>query len=456
MRAKNKLVMAIYIITAIALLTSYSIITFQLIDFNNTKYKDTISCLESKAGAVRLTRELRTGRLGNWKLDLTSGDIKGDKKHQLTGAGYSVTLTNNTLYSLQDWTASFKATGDCYISSSWDGEVEIHQFRNGSDYTQKVNFGIMDTYEITLEHYMEGKELLVPLHEGDYFIYYPSKMVGENVLKSTRESEIAAAAFGFNFYYNSDKGECPIDFESVDITYYLNENVENLSSFKITQWLTMAWACSLFVVVVTLLVSDDARKRQKKTERILQDLLQSVGELVDKRCGHIGHSRRVADYAVAICKRLELDRAVYKNYYYCTFLHDLGKLSIPESILLKDEDKLTGEELDIYKKHAALGLEKLQKVTELDNLSDAILYHHENYDGTGYPMGLVGDNIPFVARLIAVAEECDKKTDRIFTANTIDYEIVIDRLIAGSGSRFDPVIVSAAVEELRAMQNIVD
>ena len=154
-----------------------------------------------------------------------------------------------------------------------------------------------------------------------------------------------------------------------------------------------------------------------ETTRMNSNLLHSyrgtVGALVSladtKEFSGGGHSRRVTEYALIGARELSFSREDKQNIEYAAILHDIGKLSVPDSILNKT-GKLTEEEWEVIRKHPAIGYNLLKEIPFLKEASRLILYHHERYDGKGYPQGIKGEAIPMGARLIAVADAFDYMT----------------------------------------------
>ena len=121
-------------------------------------------------------------------------------------------------------------------------------------------------------------------------------------------------------------------------------------------------------------------------------------------------------------------------------MHDCGKMGIADSILLKPA-RLTDEEMEILKQHTIYGGDILQGMTTIKGIREAALYHHERYDGKGYPEGLAGDEIPFYARLICVADSYDAmSSDRCYRKG-LPKDIILEELKKNSGKQFDPDIV---------------
>ncbi len=163
-----------------------------------------------------------------------------------------------------------------------------------------------------------------------------------------------------------------------------------------------------------------------------------------------GHSERVAELALAMGKELKFPERELQNLEYVALLHDVGKIGIPETILNKP-GPLSDEEYEEIKRHPAIGADILQKIEFLSTKSNVILHHHEKLDGSGYPMGLKGDNIPLEARILAIVDAYDAMTtDRPYRRAKTPKESV-DELINCSGTHFDPELVEVFVYLIKKM-----
>ena len=150
-----------------------------------------------------------------------------------------------------------------------------------------------------------------------------------------------------------------------------------------------------------------------------------------------GHSIRVAEYSRRIAELSGKSKQECEEIYYAGLLHDVGKIGVPEEIITK-EGKLTDEEYEAIKQHSAKGSEILKNITEYPYLSIGARYHHERYDGKGYPDKLVGTDIPDIARIIAVADSYDAMTSLRSYRKTIPQQKVREELISCAGTQFDP------------------
>lgn len=161
-----------------------------------------------------------------------------------------------------------------------------------------------------------------------------------------------------------------------------------------------------------------------------------------------GHSERVAEYAVALAKYLGLTEKEKQSLRYAAILHDTGKIGIPDVILNKSS-KLSDEEWEIMKSHPGRGEKICSKLKFAQELLPVIRHHHEKFDGTGYPDGLKGENIPYLARIVAIADMVDAVTSQrpYRTAQTL--EKALEELEINAGIQFDPDLALAFVKMYR-------
>jgi energy-coupling factor transport system substrate-specific component len=168
-----------------------------------------------------------------------------------------------------------------------------------------------------------------------------------------------------------------------------------------------------------------------------------------------GHSLRVARYTKMLAQKLGEDEATAQKYYNIAMLHDIGKIGIPDEILNKP-GKLTEEEYDTIKTHTYRGFEILKRVKTQKNIAEGAYYHHERFDGKGYPTKLNGDKIPWIARIISVADAFDAMNSTRPYRTKLPMEQIVKEIKDCSGSQFDPVVAKAFLElyEEGAFDNI--
>ncbi|MBQ9699023.1 MAG: diguanylate cyclase, partial [Lachnospiraceae bacterium] len=160
-----------------------------------------------------------------------------------------------------------------------------------------------------------------------------------------------------------------------------------------------------------------------------------------------GHSLRVAEYSALLAKKLGWKDADVQNLKYIALLHDIGKIGIPDNVLNKP-DKLNEDEINIIRLHTTIGGDILKDIESIPNVDAGAKFHHERYDGNGYPCGLQGKHIPEVARIIGVADAYDAmNTWRVYREELPD-KTIREELMGGRGTQFDPDILDAFMELL--------
>ena len=158
-----------------------------------------------------------------------------------------------------------------------------------------------------------------------------------------------------------------------------------------------------------------------------------------------GHSERVAGYSVEIAKRMGWEEEEQRNIYIAGLLHDVGKIRIPNMIINKG-GKLTAEEDDYIKLHPNAGYHILKDIHSIPHLAEGARFHHEKYDGTGYPNGLTGKDIPEVARIIAVADAYDAMASNRSYRKTLPQQVIRREIEKNKGTQFDPEIADVMLQ----------
>ena len=160
------------------------------------------------------------------------------------------------------------------------------------------------------------------------------------------------------------------------------------------------------------------------------------------------HSKRVAIYSAQIAKAYGMDDKQCQDIEWAAQMHDIGKIGIPDAILNKPA-RLTDEEYAIMKSHTTRGAEILKDFTLLDNVIEGAEFHHERYDGRGYPKGLSGEDIPLYARIIGVADAFDAMTANRIYRKQMDFSYVLGEMERGRGTQFDPQFVDILLKLIR-------
>lgn len=190
----------------------------------------------------------------------------------------------------------------------------------------------------------------------------------------------------------------------------------------------------------------------RKTKEIKNLLIQSMNTLsnaVDAKDYYTnGHSIRVAEYSKMLAEKLGLDKDRQEEIYYAGLLHDIGKIRVPDSII-KKEGRLTDEEYEYIKLHPVSGYHILKEISASSDIAIGAKYHHERYDGKGYPNGLQGENIPEIARILGVADAYDAMSSNRCYRKALPQDVVRAEIVKGRGTQFDPHIADI-------MLNIID
>ncbi len=181
----------------------------------------------------------------------------------------------------------------------------------------------------------------------------------------------------------------------------------------------------------------------REQERLLVGVVRAMVNAIDAKDSYTcGHSDRVAVIARALAAELGLSEVECDRVYLTGLLHDIGKIGVPDSVLLKN-GKLTDEEFDLIKKHPVIGYNVLSHLDEISYVLPGVLHHHESLDGKGYPSGLKGIEIPFEARILAVADSFDAMTSTRPYREGMSLEKASRILQASAGIQWDANVVSA-------------
>ena len=194
---------------------------------------------------------------------------------------------------------------------------------------------------------------------------------------------------------------------------------------------------------------EDLRGQRRISQRLFEQTETALVNAIDAKDTYSrGHSIRVAEYSEKIARAVGKSEEESRMIYYAALLHDVGKIGIPISIINKN-GKLTKEEYETVKQHPVLGNQILSSIKDYPYLRLGAHFHHERYDGKGYPEGLKGEDIPEIARIISVADAYDAMSSNRSYRRAIPQQLVREEIIKGSGTQFDP-------EFAKAMQHLID
>ena len=219
----------------------------------------------------------------------------------------------------------------------------------------------------------------------------------------------------------------------------IQANSNPLLSLGLFYVLPRCLICIAIMFVCNSIVEIVSGSRKKKEQMFLQTVT-ALSEAVDAKDRYTsGHSKRVAEYAKMIAKRLGKNLEEQDEIYRAGLLHDVGKIRIPEEIINKP-GKLTDEEFNTIKIHPITGYNILRGISEETSIATAAKHHHERYDGKGYPNGLKGEEIPETARILGVADSYDAMASNRSYRKALPQEVIRAEIEKGRGTQFDPKI----------------
>lgn len=213
----------------------------------------------------------------------------------------------------------------------------------------------------------------------------------------------------------------------------------------------------IVVLLIIIIFSVQAYQRIKLHEKQDEDsklkldmlnanIVKALAYTIDAKDRYTsGHSQRVANYSLELAKRMGKSEEEQKAIYYAGLLHDVGKIRVPEDVINKP-GKLTDEEFDHIRIHPVSGFHTLKDIYDDKRIPLGAKYHHERYDGTGYPNGLAGENIPEVARIIGVADAYDAMASNRSYRNALPQDVARAEIEKGKGKQFDPHIANYMLE----------
>lgn len=327
------------------------------------------------------------------------------------------------------------------ISKKWK-DVSMHKFIPcGGQYDFVVrNAGDHDFHDWSIEFYFE-QGITEDSSWNGTFEY------SDNTVKFTPNDDLSVIVpgdeSGFGAVYYSVGYFLP---ENIVLSGYFDMKPSDFTLFWALAGLFIIWAMFVIISIALRIKTHQYIKNEERDAKIIEQTMNTITSFIDAKDPYTkGHSIRVACYSKEIARRLKFDEEEIRNFYYITLMHDCGKIGIPDAIL-KKPGKLTPEEFEIIKTHTTIGYQILENFTAIEGIRDGAHYHHEHYDGCGYPDGLKGKDIPLLARIICVADSYDAMSSNRCYRPALPEEKIIDELNSNSGIQFDPVIVPVMLE----------
>ena len=359
-------------------------------------------------------------------------------------------MTNNSKSILTDWTLRINIKDDCYINNAWCGTVEIHQVSGKGEKEQTLDLRNCDPGSVTIDHIIAGQDLLIPLQRGDYIIYHPygSATAGEMPINSSDEFS-GQVNIGLIMYGLADD----IDLSDYEFDYHIHSSYFSGAAGRVYMVLLPCWTVLLilFGVLSSLILWFEGRLF--KQDELVDETLALCAAMADsKDYAYMGHSERVARYSRMIVEHMGMDKQDCDNVYYAAMLHNAGYNMLPPDLLRKTT-KLSSDEYRLMQTHTVRGAELVKGMKSVPQAADAARYHHERYDGKGYPEGRKGNDIPLVARIISVADSFDSMNHERSYRKKYTREHIREELINNNGTQFDPLVVSVFLEVLEEIED---
>ena len=336
---------------------------------------------------------------GNDDIEMTINTPSGKKWSEGSGYGaqYDFYIFNNSTSDLKNWVLTIDIPEGSQITSSWDAVFTVYD-----------------------------NELHITPGTGN-----------------TTMTSGTITSFGLVLITPTDKA---FVMETGSITGDYKLSLSQSTSFRIFIVVLIVWLfCAAYFFGFTLL-NRFYEKQQSRDKEIIVQSIMTFANFIDAKDPYTnGHSSRVAAYSRELARRMKFSERELESIYYIALMHDVGKIAIPDAILNKN-GALTPAERNIIQSHTTKGGEMLKSFTSLDGIMEGALYHHERYDGMGYPHGLSGENIPLYARIICVADSYDAMSSNRCYRKHLTRDVILSELDKNAGTQFDPNIVRHMID----------
>ena len=354
---------------------------------------------------------------------------------------YDFTIYNTTSDKVDDFKFRLTFSELCFLSSAWNGSLEIHQNVKGNEVVDYVeDLRVFDPKNYKFEIFEVEGESFIKMYPGDYLIYYPSSSI--NAMEIPIDSGEATTP-GLILYVDMNRN---VENSTLDFEYSFNKSILREPLVVISLFSAAIWAIALLFVTAMEMQAKRFRERHQRDNQIIEESIDTFTGFIDAKDPYTnGHSKRVALYTRLIAQELGYEGEDLDRIYYIALLHDCGKIGVPDNVLGKP-GKLTDEEFQIIKSHTVKGGEILRSFKSIEGVNEGALYHHERYDGRGYPEGRAGEDIPYIARMICVADSFDAmNTNRVYREK-LSKETIMEEIRKNKGKQFDPEIADVMLK----------
>lgn len=261
--------------------------------------------------------------------------------------------------------------------------------------------------------------------------------------RSIYYTNLAGGSYDFEVYVTDEYGQ-----ESNRIQIHLEKEKKIYEYWWFWAVLAVITAGLVFLLAALFVryKTRQSLKRQLEYKNITLESIQAIARTIDAKDEYTnGHSIRVGFYSKVIAENMGMSADEVDNIYYIALLHDIGKIAIPDSILNKP-GRLTDQEFEVMKSHTTRGAAILRGISTIPQICEGAKSHHEKYDGSGYPEGISGEDIPFVARIICCADCFDAMASKRVYKDSFSLEIIINEFKRCAGTQFDPQIAQVVID----------
>lgn len=413
-------------------------------------------------GDVGVQITTRGGDSGAWLKDPIYDDDGNMLHGPSVGTIYEAVIINQSKNIVKDWTLQIPINEMMWVNNNWNSKMEIHQDVNGNEKVLAIDLSDYSEYDINLDYYIDHTGPMIPLYEGDYFIYLPDEIAEEKPISPAKKGEIgeATARFGYIMYIPDQDLDYVADFSGGEINYYMYANPLSKAWFWILTVLIFIWFVSLVIILIVKykikkLVQQQIEQKKHDQKMVRQTMQLIINMIENKDTSTKGHSIRVAEYSKLMAEQMGMSEDECMDIYYIGLMHDCGKVNIPDSIL-KNPGKLSNDEYQIMKKHTVYGGDILKDFSSIQDIDIGAKYHHERYDGMGYPVGLQGEEIPMIARIIGVADSFDAMNSERCYRDRLPESVILKELTENKSKQFDPTVVDCLLDLIKQGKIVIE
>lgn len=338
----------------------------------------------------------------------------------------------------------------------------VSQMLSDGESVVSLDIALNEVQTITKEMTMNGMGYGFIMDDSGLIIAHFDEREKGKIYPTNEEQEIMLANI-----FDPDKESFEMSIQNEDCTVFFDQVMDEwyvvmvISNTRLFHNLRMQMMIGIFITLIVFLIIvvfcsisariiDQYQKKEHESKERLDNMnaniIRALAYTIDAKDRYTsGHSQRVADYSLAIAKRMGKSEEEQRIIYYAGLLHDVGKIRIPEEVINKP-GKLTEDEFEQIKVHPISGYHILKGIHDDEQIAQGAKYHHERYDGKGYPNGLEGESIPEISRIIGVADSYDAMTSDRSYRKALPQETVRAEIEKGRGQQFDKEIADIMIQ----------